>query len=178
MTTPAFTITTDTRSLTVALAELTNGATARIQAALVDRASAIVSAAQPRWPVATGASKAGFVITPSIEAEKIKATITNTATPRKGGKPYAYVIRWSRYSQVQIDAMVEGYAAKAATPEGAQRARDFWGRRIRRKHGRGSPEGATGRGPWQSLIADPVRAAAPDVAAQIQGELDALARSI
>ena len=163
----------DTSDLRALVDRATQGASSAFFAAARPVADRIVGDARPIWPVRTGASRDAFQVEERIAPDRLAVVIRNEATARGGGRPYAYLIRYSRLTVAQVQAKIAGYGAKATTAEGKAAALAFGRRVVARVHGAGAPPGFTGLQPWRVLVKDPADRLAPGIADAAQATLTA-----
>lgn len=163
----------DTSDLRALVDRATQGASSAFFSAARPVADRIVGDARPIWPVRTGASRDAFQVEERIAPDRLAVVIRNEASPRSGGRPYAYLIRYSRLTVAQVEAKIASYGAKAATPEGKAAALAYGRRIVARIHGAGAPAGFTGLQPWRVLVKDPADRAAPRIAEAAQATLTA-----
>jgi len=120
----------------------------------------IVRDALERWPRKTGRSAAAFRILSRLTPDGIETVLYNDARDASG-RPYAYMIKFSRYTEAELRARAKSSAQL---------------RYLQRKFGKGAPSDAlTYKSPWQVLVRSPHRKAQPKLADELQDELIRLA---
>lgn len=163
----------DTSDLRALVDRATDGASTAFFSSARPIADRIVGDARPIWPVRTGTSRDAFEVQERVSPDRLAVVIRNEAAPRGGGRPYAYLIRYSRLTVAQVEARIASYGAKATTAEGKVAALAFGRRVVTRIHGTGAPPGFTGLQPWRVLVKEPADRAAPRVADASQALLNA-----
>jgi hypothetical protein len=161
----------DLSALRAAVGTATDGASETFFRVAGGKARQIVADARPMWPVRTGRSRDALSVSERIEETRLSVVIENDATPARGGKPYGYLVKWSRLTVAQVEQKIQAYGDKAKSPELRAAAIEYGRRIVYRRHGKGAPPGFTSLRPWDTLIAKPVKAHAPAVAAEVQTAL-------
>lgn len=136
----------------------------------------IIDTARSRWPVRTGTSRDAFEILEEVTETKVKASIHNPATLGRWGL-YAYKVKYSSWTKVDIQAYIEAGAAKGKTPEAQAAIRKTVSKKTFRTHGHGAPDEASqGKNVWSLLVRNPAKAALTPLLPLLQANLSKLAQ--
>lgn len=167
-------IAVDDAAFLAAIDRVSDGAGSSFLARCRPALETIRNGALARWPVRTGTSKAGFALRNQASMTEVRASLTNTATNQWG--PYAFKIRWSKWTTADLAARVEEAAARAHTPEAADRIRVRLRSKFKWRHGIGAPsEELAGKQPWLILVRRPLQASKAVVMPLLQADLNKLA---
>lgn len=135
--------------------------------------------AMAKWPVRSGVSKAAFEIRSAVTPTEIRVALVNEAQgkgKRGGWGYYAYKIRYSIWTGVDVNARIEEAASRANSPEAADNIRAFMRSKMKRKHGSVAPsEEVAGKQPWLLWVRKPAKAALPELLPQLQTSMNRLA---
>jgi len=138
------------------LDKVLGGAPLRISRRFQAEALATIERAKLLWPVRAVGSKGSrdrFGVTSRIDADGIETVISNSA-------PYAYKIKWSKYTSAELQAHTHSSAQAA------------W---MKKRFGSGAPsDDLTMRSPWQITIKAPIKRAEPRLAEDIEADLTEL----
>jgi len=135
----------------------------------------IEAAAVASWPVRTGLSRRSFRRELRLSEIRIQNVLLNDARNRWGS--YAYKIRWSVRTQDSLDAEADRVAARGDSPAAREAIRQYWRRRLTRKHGQGAPTARlAGRRAWLELVRKPGKKAGQTLTETLRRDLVALAQ--
>ena len=87
----------------------------------------VKTGAVARWPVATGASRAGFRVEADVGTGAVRTRLLNTA--EKNGRGYGWFVRYSVRTTESLKAEIDGFGAMARRAEAAVNAQDDDARR-------------------------------------------------
>lgn len=167
-------ISVDDAAFLAAIDRVSDGAGSSFLARCRPALETIRDGALARWPVRTGASKAGFALRNQASMTEVRASLTNTATNQWGA--YAFKIRYSRWTTADLAARVEEAAGRAKTPEAADRIRRRMRSKLKWRHGAGAPsDEVAGKQPWLLLVRRPLQASRTALIPQLQADINRLA---
>lgn len=167
-------ISVDDAAFLAAIDRVSDGAGSSFLARCRPALEGIREGAVARWPVRTGASRAAFALQNTASATEVRASLTNSA--RSGWGPYAFKIRYSRWTTADLAARVEEAAGRAKTPEAADRIRVRMRSKLKWRHGAGAPsDEVAGKQPWLLLVRRPLQASRAALVPQLQADINKLA---